>query len=53
LGIKLGGGIEYNLIKKIALQMIMDYNDGVSKLYKESDFKLKSVTFGIGIMEKL
>lgn len=53
LGIKLGGGIEYNLSKKIALQMTMDYNNGISKLYKESDFKLKSVAFGIGIMKRL
>ncbi len=53
LGIKLGSGIEYNLSKKIALQMTMDYNSGISKLYKESEFKLKSFAFGIGIMKKL
>jgi len=53
LAIKLGGGIEYNLSKKIALQMILDYNDGISKLYKESDFKLKSLGIGIGIVKTL
>jgi len=53
LGIKLGGGIEYNLSKKIALQMTMDYNKGILKLYKESGFKLKSFAFGIGIMKRL
>ena len=54
LGIKLGGGIEYNLTKKIALQMTMDFNNNnMSKLYKESDFKLKSFAFGIGIMKRI
>ncbi|MCF6222140.1 MAG: PorT family protein [Flavobacteriaceae bacterium] len=53
LGVKFGGGIEYNLSKKIALQMTMDYNNVISKLYKESDFKLKSFAFGIGIMKRI
>jgi len=53
LGIKLGGGIEYNLLKKIALQITMDYSNGISKLYKESEFKLKSLAFGIGITKRL
>ena len=53
LGIKLGGGIEYNLTKKIALQLNIDYNNSISKLYKESDFKLKSFAFGIGIMKRI
>jgi len=53
LGIKLGGGIAYNFTKKIALQITADFNYGISKLYKESGFKLKSIAFGVGIMKRL
>lgn len=53
LGIKLGGGIEYELSKKIAMQIILDYNSAISNFYKESDFKLKSMDVGIGIMKRL
>lgn len=53
LGIKLGGGIEYNLTNKLAIQLNLDYNNSLSKLYKESDFKLKSIAFGIGIMKRI
>lgn len=53
LGLKLGGGIEYNFTNKLALQINIDYNNSLSKLYKESDFKLKSIDFGIGIMKRI
>lgn len=53
LAVKLGGGIEYNFTKKIALQMTMDFNNTISKIYKESDFRLKSFAIGIGIMKRV
>lgn len=53
LGIKFGGGLAYNLTEKISLQIAMDYTNGISKLNKESDFKLKTLALGIGIMKRL
>ncbi len=52
-GIKFGGGIEYNLSKKTALQITIDYNKAISKVNKDSNFKLQSLAFGIGIMKRL
>src|SRR5690606_21850574 len=52
IGFKLGGGMEYNLSKKIALQLRLDYNNSISKMFKDSYyegpyFKLRSINFGI------
>lgn len=58
IGYKLGGGLEYNLSKKIAFQLALAYNNGISKLFKDSYFegsyfKLKSINFGVTILKKL
>ncbi len=52
LGIKVGGGIEYTLDKNMIIQMGLEYNNGISDLYKGTDFKLKSLALGIGVMRK-
>ena len=58
LGYKLGGGLEYSFSEKIALQIGFDYNNSISNLFKDSyfggsDFKLKSITFGIGLLKRI
>ncbi|KKM95220.1 hypothetical protein LCGC14_1190450 [marine sediment metagenome] len=52
-GLTIGGGLEYNLSRKLALRLITDYSNGITNLYKESDFKIKSLNFGIGIIKKI
>ncbi len=53
LSVKIGGGVQYSLAEKTSLQMGIDYTNGVSKLYKESSFKLKTLGLGIGLMRRL
>ncbi len=53
LAFKLGGGIANNFTKKIALQITMDFNNTISKFYKESDFRFKSFALGIGIIKSV
>lgn len=53
LGIKFGAGLEYNLGKNIALQLLIDYNKGITNFYDESDFKVDYMAFGIGAMKRL
>lgn len=53
LGIKLGAGIEYSFTKEIALQILIDYNKGITNLYNESDFKMRYLGAGIGILKSL
>ena len=57
-GFKLGGGMEYNLSQKIALQLTLDYSNSISKLFKDSYyedpyFMLRSFSFGIAILKKI
>lgn len=52
-GLTIGGGLEYSLIRNLALRLITDYNNSITNLYKESDFKIKSLNFGIGIIKKI
>ncbi len=53
LELTLGGGIEYKLSKRTALQMTLNYDKGISSLYNDADFKLKALTLGIGMMKRL
>ncbi|MBT0608798.1 outer membrane beta-barrel protein [Aequorivita echinoideorum] len=53
VGFRIGGGVEYNLTQEVALLFNMDYNNSISKLYKESDYNLKSIAFGIGVMKRM
>jgi opacity protein-like surface antigen len=58
IGFKLGGGLEYNISEKIALQLAVDYNNSTSKIFKDSHFedayfKLKSINFGITVLKKI
>ena len=50
LSATIGGGLEYAITERIALQAAVDYNQGVTNLFKESDYKLKTLAFGIGVM---
>ncbi len=52
-GYKLGGGMEYNLSNSIALQLSVDYNNSVSKLFKDAHFKLKTVNVGIVLLKNI
>lgn len=53
LGIILGGGFEYNILNKLALQIFIDYNHGITSVFKESDFKLNYLGFGASIIQNL
>src|SRR5690606_30920409 len=53
LGIKFGAGLEYNVGKNIALQLLIDYNKGITNFYDESDFKVDYLAFGIGAVKRL
>ena len=53
LGIKFGAGLEYNLGRNIALQLLIDYNKGITNFYDESDFKVDYLAFGIGAVKRL
>jgi len=53
LGVKFGAGLEYNLGKNIALQLLIDYNKGITNFYDESDFKVDYMAFGIGAVKRL
>ncbi|WP_459212796.1 hypothetical protein [Aquimarina rhabdastrellae] len=53
LGIKLGSGIAHNISEKIANQLGVNYYNGITNFYKESDFKIKTITFGLGVIKKL
>ena len=50
---KLGCGIEYNLNPKLAFQLVTEYNKGLTNMFKESDFKIKTISFGLGIIKKI
>ena len=50
---KLGCGIEYNLNPKLAFQLVTEYNKGLTNMFKESDFKIKTISFGLGIVKKI
>ncbi|MCK5401768.1 MAG: porin family protein [Flavobacteriaceae bacterium] len=50
---KLGCGIEYNLNPKLAFQLMTEYNKGLTNMFKKSDFKIKTISFGLGIVKKI
>lgn len=50
---KLGCGIEYNLNPKLAFQLMTEYNKGLTNMFKETDFKIKTISFGLGIVKKI
>lgn len=58
IGFKIGGGIELGLNEKIALQFLFDYNNSLTKLFKDSYFEdpyfmLRSFNFGIVLLKRL
>lgn len=53
LGIKFGVGMEYEIPHNIALQILIDYNKGITDLYSDSNFKVAYLAFGIGVMKSL
>ncbi|WP_282161380.1 outer membrane beta-barrel protein [Ulvibacterium marinum] len=58
IGFKIGGGIELGLNEKIALQLLFDYNNSLTKLFKDSYFEdpyfmLRSFNFGIVLLKKI
>lgn len=50
LSATIGGGLEYILTERVALQAALDYNQGVTNLFKNSDYKLKTLAFGLSVM---
>lgn len=50
---KLGFGIEYNLNSNLAFQLGTEYNHGLTNIFKESNFKIKTISFGLGIIKKI
>lgn len=50
---KLGCGIEYNLNPKLAFQLFTEYNKGLANMFEESDFKIKTISFGFGIVKNI
>lgn len=53
LGTKLGGGIEYHLNKGFAIQLLGQYDKGLTHLYHESNFKIDCVSFGLGMVKRI
>lgn len=58
IGFKIGGGIELGLNEKIALQLLFDYNNSLTKLFKDSYFEdpyfmLRSFNFGIVLLKRI
>ena len=53
LGGKFGGGIEYNLNNGFAIQFTTEYMQGFTNIYKESNFKIRTLSFGIGLVKLL
>jgi outer membrane protein with beta-barrel domain len=53
IGGKFGGGLEYNISREFAIQLITEYNRGFSNIFKESDFKINTISFGVGIVKKI
>tara|TARA_R110000868_G_scaffold20106_2_gene85494 strand:- start:182 stop:799 length:618 start_codon:yes stop_codon:yes gene_type:complete len=49
---KLGCGIEYNFNPKLAFQFFTEYNNGLTNMFEESDFKLKTISLGFGLVKK-
>ena len=50
---KLGCGIEYNFNPKLAFQFFTVYNNGLTNMFEESDFKLKTISLGFGLVKKI
>jgi len=50
---KLGFGIEYNLNSNLAFQLGTEYNHGLTNVFKESNFKIKTISFGLGLVKKI
>ena len=53
IGLKVGGGIEFNASSKFALQLFANYNKGLSNVFKNSNYKVDYLSFGIGIAKRL
>lgn len=53
LGIRYGGGIEYNLNRNIALQLLIEHNRGIINFFDESVFKVDYLAFGIVVLKRL
>ncbi len=58
IGFKLGGGIDYPINQETAIQLSLNYNNTISKLFKDAYyegpyFKLKSFNFGIVLLKKI
>lgn len=53
LGLKLGGGIEYEINPRFAIRLLADYNKGLTKLIDKSGFKMDYWGIGIGVLTRL
>jgi len=50
---KLECGIEYNFNPKLAFQFFTEYNNCLTNMFEESDFKLKTISLGFGSVKKI
>jgi Outer membrane protein beta-barrel domain len=53
LGGKLGGGLDYNLKNDYSIQFTTEYNISLTKVYNESNFKIRTISFGLGLVKKM
>jgi len=53
VGLKIGGGVEYNLNQQLAVQVKIDYNTSITGVLKDSDFNIQSLNIGFGILKRL
>lgn len=52
-GIRLGVGLNYNITPDVALRLFYDHTEGITNLYDESDFRMRTSGFGVGVMKSL
>jgi opacity protein-like surface antigen len=53
LGLKFGGGIEYNLNQNLSIELMTEYLKGITNLLDASNFKVDYLSLGIGIQKRL
>lgn len=53
LGVKSGGGVEYNFNREMSLQLFVDYHKGMTNLINDTDFKINYIGFGAGLLKRL
>lgn len=50
---KTGLGLEYNLDERFAFQLGLEYNQGLTKMLPDPDFKFKTISINFSILHKI